>query len=475
MAITVNFYTFSKKTNSTIQPTGTAALSASCLLKDATSIIAPVFQIRTSDPTAYNYCYCRAFHRYYFITDITWNKGYWEIRCQCDVLATYKSSIGSTSGYILRSSARSNGAIIDNLYPATAAVDTEIAYSTYSTGWSPTMSIGFTDWTAGDFVLGVQGTGVGSVNGVIYYALDAAKLIQLINLFYANSGNNAWWGNLESGVRNALNKLDNYITSIRWYPYPLMYSRTATDIWLGSWPCRDRNNNPIQAFSLTDTRPCSREITIMRHPQSATRGDYLNYAPYSKYEFIDPLIGVIPINSDIAKVINTVKCTVTPDYTTGQAKYELTTAGGVVFYTTYIKFAVDINLSGNTVNVGGLISTIGGIAAGIATGGASMAATAIGRTVGVGSALTEGYATPGGNQSSGGFVQYGDGSCMLRGYFKPIVNEDNSNRGRPLCTISTPANLGGYMLIDKPHVAVAGTAQENSQINLYLESGFYYE
>ena len=148
MAITVNFYTFSKKTNSTKQPTGTAALSASCLLKDATSIISPVFQIRTSDPTTYNYCYCRAFHRYYFISDITWNKGYWEIRCKCDVLATYKTTIGSTNGYILRAANYSDGNIIDELYPATSAVNTDIAYSAYSAGWSNTMSIGYTTQTA---------------------------------------------------------------------------------------------------------------------------------------------------------------------------------------------------------------------------------------------------------------------------------------------------------------------------------------
>lgn len=477
MAITVNFYTFSKKTNSTKQPTGTAALSASCLLKDATSIIAPIFQIRTSDPTAYNYCYCPAFHRYYFISDITWNKGYWEIRCKCDVLATYKATIGSTTGYMLRSSTQSDGAIVDELYPATAAVNTEIAYSSYSRGWPANFSIGFTDWSAGDFVVGIQGTGAGSVNGVIYYAMDTNKLLQLIQYFYANSGDNTWWGNLEKGVRNALNKLDDYITSIRWYPYPLIYSNTATDVYLGSWKCTDPNNAllTLQAFTIEGTRPCSRELTIMRHPQSATRGDYLNYAPYSKYELVDPLIGVIPINSDIAKVINTVKCTVTPDYTTGQAKYELSTAGDVVFYTTYIRFAVDINLSGSTVNVGGLISTVGGIASGIATAGTSIAATVIGRAAGLGNAIAEGYSTPGGNQSSGGFVQYGDGKCMLRGYFKPIVNEDNANHGRPLCVISTPATLGGYMVIDNPHVAVAGTAQEIGQINAYLAEGFYYE
>ena len=163
MAITVNFYTFSKKTNSTKQPTGTAALSASCLLKDATSIITPVFQIRTSDPTAYNYCYCSAFHRYYFISDITWNKGYWEIRCKCDVLATYKTTIGSTNGYVLRSANKSDGSIIDTLYPTDTAETLQEIYQQATSD-----SIAFNGFDNGYYVLGIKGANAGNVNGVIY-------------------------------------------------------------------------------------------------------------------------------------------------------------------------------------------------------------------------------------------------------------------------------------------------------------------
>ena len=485
MALTVDFYTFTKKTNSTKQPTGTAALSASCLLKDATSIIKPVIELKASDsPLAYNYAHITAFNRYYFIDDITWNAGVWEVSMTCDVLATYKSTIGSTSCYVLRSANYYDGNIMDNLYPATSNVSTDIAYSAYSTGWSNTMSIGFTDWNSGDFVVGIQGTGTGSVNGVIYYAMDTSKLLNVIRYFYANSGDDGWWGatNLGKGFRNALNKLDQYITSIRWYPYPLYYSSTAQDVYLGSWKCTDPNNAlvTIQAFTIDNTRPCSREVTIMRHPQAATRGSYLNYSPYSSYEIVDPLVGVIPISSDIAKVINTIKCTVTPDYTTGQAKYELTTAGDVVFYTTYIKFAVDIDLTGSTVNAGGLISSAGSVASGIAgmlaPGGAGVtAAGVIGRAAGVGSTAMMLHSSPGGNQSSGGFVQYGDGKFMLRGYFKPIVNEDLADLGRPYCTTSTPATVLNYMVIDNPHVQISGTSREADMINAYMAGGFFYE
>ena len=460
MSITVNFYTFSKKTNSTAQPTGTPALSAICLLKDTTSIITPVIELRNATPIGYNYCHISSFHRYYFITNISWNMGVWEIALKCDVLATYKSVIGSTNGYILRAASYSDGDIIDELYPATSAVTTEIAYSTNVT---TTWTTGFSGFSNGDFVVGVQGTGAGSVNGVIYYAMDANKFVTLINNFYSNSGNTAWWGNLVNGVVNSLAKLDDFITSIRWYPYPLMYSSTSTQIYLGSWA------TGVYAFSLDDTRPFTKEVTIMRHPQAATRGAYLNYAPYSRYEIVDPLVGVIPVSSDIAKVINTIRCTITPDFTTGQAKYELTTAGGVVFYVTYINFAVDIHLTGNEVSLGKIAGQMTSAAANFAVG------DYLGAGVGIASAIGEGVGTPGGNQSSGGFVQYGDGNFMLRGYFKPIVDEDISNKGRPYCKWNNPATVLNYMVIDKPHVATNGLADETAEVNSYLATGFYYE
>ena len=69
MSITVTLYTFSKRENSTAQPsTGTDFY---CVLKQPTSIINPTLEISASDITGYNYAYIAAFGRYYFMKDIT--------------------------------------------------------------------------------------------------------------------------------------------------------------------------------------------------------------------------------------------------------------------------------------------------------------------------------------------------------------------------------------------------------------------
>ena len=462
MSITVNFWSFTKKVNSTKQPTGTAGLSASCLLKDATSIITPVIELKASDtPIGYNYAQISAFNRYYFVDDITWNAGVWEVSLHCDVLASYKSTIGSTNGYILRAANYSDGDIIDELYPATSDVDTEIAYSTLTS----TNGVGFTGWSNGSYVMGVQGIGTGSVNGIIYYALGASDLVTILQRFYANINDAAFWGTaLVQGVKNALTNADDYITSLRWYPCYIPISVSLNRVKLGSF------DTGVDAYVLSgDPEVVTREVTIMRHPQAATRGAYLNYAPYSRYEIVDPLVGVIPVSSDIAKVINTIKNVITVDYTTGQARYDLATAGGVVFYTTYINFAVTINLSASEVNIGALAGQVVSAGANFAKG------NYLGSAVGIISAVGEGIGTPSGNQSSGGFVQYGDGQFMLRGYFKPIVDEDKTNKGRPYCKWNSPSTVRDYMIIDNPHVATTGLAAENDQINAYLAEGFYYE
>ena len=116
--ININFYTFSKKENSTKRPTG-AGTVLSCNIKSRSSIVNPFIELKTN-PTAFNYCYIPSFNRYYYISDITFDSGLWLVTCRIDVLATYKTEIGNTSMYILRSSERSNGEIVDTLFPTTA-------------------------------------------------------------------------------------------------------------------------------------------------------------------------------------------------------------------------------------------------------------------------------------------------------------------------------------------------------------------
>ena len=125
--MTIEFWNFSKKRNSTKQPeAGSGIQYTGCELKEDTSILAPVIRIRVAAmpvPTVapvntFTYCYIAKFNRYYFISDWVYSPGFWEGHLQLDVLASHKTEIGATSAYIERSASAYDGEIIDKLYPA---------------------------------------------------------------------------------------------------------------------------------------------------------------------------------------------------------------------------------------------------------------------------------------------------------------------------------------------------------------------
>ena len=103
MALTVNLM----KSASPVEKIGkslTTGGTYSCVLKDGTSILKPVLELRTSDPVyTYNYMQIADFSRYYFIDDIiSLHNNLWEIHARVDVLETYKAQILANSAVVRR-------------------------------------------------------------------------------------------------------------------------------------------------------------------------------------------------------------------------------------------------------------------------------------------------------------------------------------------------------------------------------------
>ena len=112
----ITLYTFSKKNNSTKQPTG--GKSVNVRLKENTSVLNPVFILKDDN---FHYNYCKWDNRFYFVNDIvSVTNDISEYHCSVDALASWKADIGALSEYILRSAYASDGEIPDMLYPAKA-------------------------------------------------------------------------------------------------------------------------------------------------------------------------------------------------------------------------------------------------------------------------------------------------------------------------------------------------------------------
>lgn len=453
--ITITLYQFNKKANSTALPgAGVSSVDLSCLVRSPSSVINPVIELQTN-PLAYNYAYIAAFSRYYFISDVVYNEGLWIVSLTVDVMGSYKTEIGNQSMYVLRSASSFDGSIADTTYPLTAAYTDAII--TGSPGEED-----FTGFSSGYYVIGVQGQGNASSNGVIYYSLDASEFVTLLNGFYANSGSTAFWGNLAKGVIDSLNNISDFIVSCRWYPAELTTGSSQT-LYIGSY------NTTLSVPVVTDGLHYTDTFTLANHPQSAVRGAYMNAAPFTRYIMVDRKTGFVELDSTLLASATTLNRYTDIDHTTGQAliSYSLDSNPASI-YQTYCQFGVDIDLAGSSTNVMGAIGSLAGATVDFFLG------DYIGAASGIGNMAANMLPTHTGQTSAGGYVSMRE-NAYLHEIFMTAADDDNTNRGRPLCQYVQLNSLSGYVLVDRPHVEISGTADEAQQINSMLAAGAYYE
>lgn len=76
--------------------------------------------------------------------------------------------------------------------------------------------------------------------------------------------------------------------------------------------------------------------------------------------------------------------------------------------------------------------------------------------------------------SNGSMVDLELNPLLYHQFFR-LVDEDNEDRGRPLCQKKQLRTIPGYQLIADPDIALRGTAEENAMIKQYLASGYFWE
>lgn len=159
MSVTASFYKFSKRKNSTKQPTG-AGTDFSVDLKSGTSLLRPTLLLSNSSYPDYNYC--QFMGMYYFIRDIvSVRNDLWELYLIVDPLATAKANILASTQYVCYSSQQGNTWLPDTRIPLLK--ETKTARNTVS------MAGLFN--TVGFYVM----TAVGQ-NGCVAYAMDKSTL-----------------------------------------------------------------------------------------------------------------------------------------------------------------------------------------------------------------------------------------------------------------------------------------------------------
>lgn len=471
----VTFYNFSKRRNSTKRPGGGS--SYSCVLKEGTSTSRPEIMIKWQGggaPSAYNYAYIPAFNRYYWVNSWEYDDRCWTASLSVDVLATYKSAIGSSSKYVLRSASEYDEWVIDTLY--TPKLD---RHGT----WSSLVS-GFTSWAktldGGTIIIGIVGMDDSitvSAGGVSYYACTPTNYIQFLSDMYAESLVNVNGENYGSTIgeafkafsRNLLRSVTNptqYVKSVMWFPFSFTTGSAINPIVGGI-------TSSATFYLLSD--PIKKETVsfscgIM---PSGTDPKWKYCFPFARVTAYIPPFGTFDIDTRKLGEASGIECEVVTDAVSGQSHLTIRAAARsqldyqVTFAETICQIGVPMDFSGvktGNTSVTAFVNTAASV-----TGG-----DVIGAAAGVAN-LIESAAPSTESRSSYGGISGDIADKYVETVWYDPPEEDVAEHGRPLCKIKTINTLSGYVLCADGDVDCAATEDEHGQLEAFLTGGFFYE
>lgn len=473
--MTVDFWTFSKRQNSTAQPGTNPALSVSCVLKDQSGVLHPVLEIYQSaawNPSAYNYARISDYNRYYYVSDWVWIVGRWECTLNCDALASFKTYIGAATKYVLRSSNTYNSMIVDTLYPALAR---EPAYYYDSADFAFDR-----DFDGGMYVVGIANRETNSAGAITYYTLTSTQVKNLVKYMLVTV-TDAWtqgFTGLTDVLYRSLYSPFDYIKTCKWFPVPYV-SLTSVNIMFGNYESDVVGQIlPLNTANWpTDTRTLTLPSTWL------TQDAKYRVAPYAHLYLVFNPWGVIELNPMDFSNSNTIRLRIFPDYISGDCMLKVyKVINGAEYFITQsnAKISVDINLSASSVDIGNLLKGVGGVAAGIAgivTGGTAAIAGGVVATAAGALDAAQG-ATPSMSHSTGqqfGGARAMEGVATLIYTSTYFTNEDNDEFGKPLMQTRVLSTIPGYIKCGDSEISLNCYPEERDIIEGYLTGGFHYE
>ena len=486
MAFNVKFYNFNKKENSTKIPNSNAGSNFSCILKEPSGILNPTISLNiglANNPSQYNYCYIDTFNRYYYVTEWTFENALWYASLSVDVLGTYKNAIGDADLYILRSSAESDGRVVDSKYPTKTKPSTYIDdISTVTTskvdGTLPSSMPNYwsTPINNGYYYLGITGN---NSTGVTWYVMTPGGFNTLAQALYNYVPSDMT--DVSSGIAKAFANPMQFIVSCYWLPYvvpgKLIANRTLN---LGYYSIPNVSCAPIDPVS--DIVKSSATFTIRKHPQASSRGVYLNTNPYTNYSIQFNPFGTFNLDASLMVDDTLITAEWYVDISTGIADLTIKSINSLLVNTqSQLGIPVQLNqalvdyigMASNQVQaglgvVGGTIQALSGDIRGLST----LASSVVGGYVGATESKQPKITSIGGG---GNFLPFNSYIPKIYTDFYEIVDEFNYEIGRPLCKVRKPKNIPGYMIVLDGTLEASATRDELQQVNNYLMGGFFYE
>ena len=451
MQITI-FSGFSKEHNSTKQPTG--GTDVSCYLKDDTSLIRPVFVLESGN---FSVNYVQWGNRYYFVDDVvSIRNGAVELHCSVDALASWKTQIGSSSQYVVRSSSAYDEYIVDSMYPA----DVRTSIQTVE------VDLGL-DVNNTSYVLGVVNSESNASGGITYYCMTAGMLSQLMGYMFGGNWLDAPLTEVSLELQKELVNPFQYIVSCMAFPFDVFDAGFPTEmIKFGYW------TSEMASYIIPGSGRYKNSfagVQVPRHPQSNIRGAYLNSAPFTRMSLSAYGFGTCALDPQDFVSNTQLSLNLLVDKYTGTGKLRISNTGdGNTLFELNGQIGVPIQISQITQNL------VNAGLSGVATAVSALAGNPLGVASGITSAvqsLMPQIHTAGSVGSMVNFIK----KPILTMQFKNLVTVDNEHLGRPLMQRRTINTLSGYMQIENPDVDIPATATEKDTIVNFMRSGFYYE
>lgn len=465
----INFYTFSKAKNSTKRPEGDG-VPYQCELIQGTSTYSPsiTLNLGVANVSRTNYCYIPELGRYYFVTNWSWEDGLWSADLETDVLATWKIDIGNLTAYVLRSASEYDGYIQDGMYPFKTSL---VYYRSFKSSGL------VNEVKKGCFVVGMlSGNTGGNVGAVTYYAFTSSEFGTFIDALMGDSQFQI--EDISEGLYKSLFNPFQYIVSCVWLPIDISKLNTvSTQICkIGWWTIAT-----LCRMVSTDSRVnIGDSLLIYHHPQSASGKKYLNTEPYMQMQFSLWPFGVIDLHG-VDPDANTIGFNILLDAYTGVATLTLSAVDPDKQWSQHLvqvqgQLGVPVQLSQNTTGV--LQGVVGAIGATLALGGGlALGAPAL-TIAGVTSAIQSAVDTIKPNVqslgSSSGIATTGIIAELLHTY-REVVDEDKTDKGRPLCKVRKLNTLYGYIQCSESEYNLPCYGAEYDAISAYLSGGFFYE
>lgn len=500
--ISLKFYYFSKRKNSTKQPTSNDLLfEEEVVLKSTTSLENPIFILSNANTTITNLLranYVQWDDKYYWINEKhLMNNEIIEFDCRIDSLATEKIRLLNQEQFVLYSSSHYSLLIDDARNPVSNRTFIN-KLDSFTPEFLKTKSFDDIKYSFGTIVLTVLDSGnvdsSNRTNGLFYYMMTVSEFSKLVEEFNESD--------FISKLLTDINNPFTYIINCKWYPFNLKYAEDQeqlniiehnTKIKMGQWNSRD----DYQWFNTWSEAEAEQPVTWYLEEEHYFNGsEQTGFDIVNDYRISDnraQLMLLLPIYGKYLLPISHITkdrdllIRMRYDFRYGVLEYAILAQndgeGLDIIDLINVDYGVSIPVGGQESNkLQAVAGTISSIIAGIGTGVASGSLA-----VGLGTALAG---------SSGSNIMGLSNSGVIKGFgeaFLPYLSHNNigiyavykQTYNNPqeyqtklglLCMRTLRlSNLSGYCQCQNASVELPEDGEIIDEINNYLNGGFYIE